>query len=106
MSIMKISTYDIILPKSKDLKQTHLMEAQVVLYSWRRIKHVTFGGDHQHKAIEGLKTKLDRIVTESSNRVAWLEYLRNKKNRNVIFGLFYTKHSGWDCECKTVDGWG
>ncbi len=39
------------------------MEAQVVLYSWRCIKHVTFGGDHHHKAIECLKMKLDRIVT-------------------------------------------
>lgn len=42
------------------------MEAQVVLYSWRCIKHVTFGGGHQHKAIEGLKTKLDRIVTDNT----------------------------------------
>ncbi len=39
------------------------MEAQVVLYSWRCIKHVTFGGDHHHKAIEGLKKKFDRFVT-------------------------------------------
>lgn len=44
------------------------MEAQVVLYSWRRIKHVTFGGDNQHKAIEGLKTKLDRFVLEVLKR--------------------------------------
>lgn len=42
------------------------MEAQVVLCSWRCIKHITFSGDHQHKAIEGLKKKLDRIVTDNT----------------------------------------
>lgn len=36
-------------------KVTHLMKAQVVLYSRRGVEHVTFSGDRQHKAIESLR---------------------------------------------------
>ncbi len=55
-------------PKRNVLNQTHLMEAQVVLYSWRWIKHVTFGRDHQHKAIEGLKMKLEFVTDNTKTR--------------------------------------
>lgn len=60
------------------------MEAQVVLYSWRRIKHVAFGGDNQHKAIEGLKTKSDKFVFEV------LKHVNNRLHgKSKLYGSEY-----------------
>lgn len=76
------------------------MEAQVVLYSWRCIKHVTFGGDNQHKATEGLKTKLDvfEVLKHVNNRLHTKSKLYGSEyfitNTDIlIFGLFYAKHT-------------